>query len=579
MSTPDGSVLHRVNLRFSASGRFSTSVVADVQGRFAMQGWELGPAGPRSRFCVPVPNLIPTVGLPLEDGRTVLVEHGADTHQVSVLDAAGTPEQAPARMASCQLLPPPAGSTALAVGLRSENSRSVVLLVNRDGTTEVASVEGAPVHGWAAGESGLILATATGSVYLLDLTTGALQRLPPEIVPAGTVLLGVSGDHFLLAARADSGSRLFLGSRAAPPRELSLPDAAGSATPVAVDPAGDCAALVVERGATSRLMLVGGDGGRLVTSGHASLTPAAAWTEYGLWGIGSSPDRPAGYYWLPPGSTVPRWSTPAEDAPPEDTPPVRLETLPGAAGDLEAVVYGPDWRSAERVVLALHGGPRDHWRTAYDPSLRILADTGACVVALNQRGSTGYGRDFELAIKGCWGGPDLADVRAVAAWLRRCSAAVPALWGMSYGAYLALLAAAQEPEGWAACVAISPFVSAMSLDAVAGPRVRALIARLDGRRPIHDGLGERDLVRLAPRIRCPTLIAHGGQDRTIPVEQARAIVSAMTGSPAAARLHYLELPDRDHAVLRPHPEDVVLRAAISVISNGKVAGTHTSGRR
>ena len=228
----------------------------------------------------------------------------------------------------------------------------------------------------------------------------------------------------------------------------------------------------------------------MIRTGLTSLTPAAAWTEHGLWGIGSSPDRPAGYYWLPAGETELRWSTPAEDG-----PPVRLETVPGAAGDLEAVRYGPHWRNAPRIVLALHGGPREHWRTAYDPALRMLADTGACVLALNQRGSTGYGSDFELAIKGCWGGPDLADIRAVAAWLRWQGAAKPVLWGVSYGAYLALLAAAAEPEGWAGCVAVSPFASAPSLDAVAGPGVRALIARLDGCRPIHDGLGARDLGR------------------------------------------------------------------------------------
>ncbi|MBV9823177.1 MAG: S9 family peptidase [Actinobacteria bacterium] len=559
MSAAEGSVSHRINLRFSAEGRFSTSVVADRQGRFTLRAWELGPAGPRHRFDVAVPDLIPTVGLPLADGRTALVEHGVDSHRLTELDAEGRGGD-PIRLAPCALVPPPAGCSALAVGLRSEGSRSVVLLVDRDGATELAAVDGAPVRGWPAGDRGLILATATGTAYSLDLRTGALECLPDEIIPPGMVLLGVSGAHFLLAAQGNSGSRLFSGSRVAPPRELHLPEVAGSAVPVALDPSGRRAALVAERGATSQLVLVGEGGSRVVATGLTSLTPAAAWTEHGLWGIGSGPDRPAGYYHVPPGETAPRWSTPAEDG-----PPVRLETLPSAAGDLEAVRYGPDWRSAPQIVLALHGGPREHWRAAYDPALRMLAGTGACVLALNQRGSTGYGSDFELAIKGCWGGPDLADVLAVAAWLRRHGAANPVLWGVSYGAYLALLAAAAEPDGWAGCVAVSPFVSAASLDAVAGPRVRALIGRLDGCRPVEDDLGARDLVRLAPRIRCPTLIAHGALDRTIPVDQARAIVSAMIAGPAGNLLRYLEIPGRDHGVLRPHPDEAVMRAATDLI--------------
>jgi len=562
VSAPEQPVVHRINLRFSASGRYSTSVVADACGRFALQAWELGSAGPRHRFSVDVPDLVATVGLPLEDGRTVLVEHGPDAHRLTVLDPAGSAGPAPIRVAPCRLLPPPAGGGTLAVGLRHQASRSLVLLVEPDGVTELAAVKGPPVRAWPAGENSLVLAGAAGPAGLLDLRTGRLDRLPAELVPDGTVLLDATAGRFLLAAQGNAGSRLFVGSLSAPPRALSLPDAAGRATPVAVAPAGDQAALVVEHGAAGSLLLAGADGSRPVRPGLASLTPAAAWTEHGLWGTGSAPDRPPGYYWLPSGDSSVRWSTAAEDG-----PPARLVTVPGAAGELEAIGYGPDWRTAERVVLAVHGGPRDHWRAAYEPVLRMLAATGACVLAVNQRGSTGYGRDFELAVKGCWGGPDLADLRAVAAWLRRSGAGLPALWGTSYGGYLALLAAAAEPDGWAGCVAISPFASAASLDAVAGPQVRALIARLDGCHPVADDLGERDLVRLAGRIRCPTLIAHGALDRTIPVEQSRAIVSAMKGSPAGTLLRYLELPDRDHAVLRAAPGDPVLHAAFDLLAD------------
>ena len=61
------------------------------------------------------------------------------------------------------------------------------------------------------------------------------------------------------------------------------------------------------------------------------------------------------------------------------------------------------------------------------------------------------------------------------------------------------------------------------------------------------------------------MIAHGALDRTIPVEQARAIVSAMSAGPAGELLRYLEIPDRDHDVLRPSPDEAVLRAATSLI--------------
>lgn len=554
--------VRRTNPRFSASGRYSTSVVTDDAGRFRLEGWALGPSGPRRRFAVPVAEPERTIGLPNEDGLTLLVEHRSDASILAVLDGDGHRDRAPIHVEGCQLLPAPAGP-ALAVGLRRTRAGSRILLVGSDGVAELAAIEAPLVTGWPFGANRMLLGAADGSAYLLDLGSGRAERMPEELIPAGTVLLGVGTERFVLAQPRDSSSRLLLGSLSEPPRPLSLPVEAGRASPVAIRPDGRQLALVVERGAASRLMLLDHDGACTTADAGISMMPAGAWTADGLWGIGSSPDRPPGYFWLAPADTVPQWSTPAEDG-----PAARLESFTGADGaKLEAVVYGPDWRAAEQVVLALHGGPRDHWRMAFDPSLRILAGSGACVIALNQRGSTGYGLEFELAIKGCWGGPDLADVRAVAAGLRSRRPAgchPPALWGTSYGAFLALLAAAAEPSGWAACVAISPFASAERLHAVASARVRALIERLDALRPIEDDLATRDLVRLAPRIRCPVLIAHGLQDERIPVDQARAIVAAID----AAEVRYLELADRGHAVLRPHRDDAVLRAAIALVGSG-----------
>lgn len=555
--------VRRTNPRFSATGRYSTSVVTDDHGRFALEGWALGPSGPRRRFAVPVAEPERTIGLPSEDGRTALVEHRSGASTLTVLNGDGRRDRAPDDLEWCQLLPAPAGS-ALAVGLRRTGSGSRILLVHPDdGVTELAGIEAPLVTGWPFGPSRMLLGAADGSAYLLDLRSGLLERLPDELAPAGTVLLGVGTERFVLAQQWNSSWRLLLGSLSEPLRPLSLPAEAGRASPVAIGPDGRQLALVVERGAANQLMLLDHDGAFTIANAGASMLPAAAWTADGLWGIGSTPDRPPGYYWLAPAGTAPQWCPPAEDG-----PAARLESFAGADGaKLEAVVYGPDWRAAEHVVLALHGGPRDHWRLAFDPSLRILAGSGVCVIALNQRGSTGYGLEFELAIKGCWGGPDLADIRAVAAGLRNrrpAGSRPPALWGTSYGAFLALLAAAAEPDAWAGCVAISPFASAERLYGGASTRVRALIERLDARRPIEDDLGSRDLVRLGARIRCPVLIAHGGLDERIPVDQARAIVSAID----AAEVRYLELADRGHAVLLPHPDDAVLRAAIALVGSG-----------
>jgi dipeptidyl aminopeptidase/acylaminoacyl peptidase len=538
-------------------------VVTDDHGGFSLEGWGLESSGPRRRFALPVPEPTRIVGLPVEDGRTVLVDYA--TSMLTVLDGEGRPDRAPFAVEGARFFPAQAGA-ALAVGLRRTESGSRVLLVQPDGVVQAAAVDAPLSHSWPLGNGRMVLRAEDGSAYLLELGSGRADRMADESIPDGAVLLGTAAERLVLVDQQSWGCRLLLGSLTERTRVLPLPAGVGRATPVAVDPAGERLALVVQHGALSRLMLLDDCGSVPIGQAAAALLPAAGWTANGVWGIGSAPDRPSDYYWLAPAGGSLRWPTAAEPG-----PAARLENFQGADGTkLEAVAYGPDWHTADRVVLALHGGPRDHWRMSYDPTLRPLADSGTCVIAINQRGSTGYGSEFELAIKGCWGGPDLADIRAVAGQLRsrrRAGSRAPGLYGTSYGAFLALLAAAAEPDGWACCVAVSPFASAEALYASAGPRVRALLDRLDARQPVADELGPRDLLRLAPRIRCPVLIAHGRLDDRIPVEQARAIASAITGAP----LRYLELPDRGHAVLRPHPADAVLRAAIALLGGAAIA--------
>ncbi len=55
-----------------------------------------------------------------------------------------------------------------------------------------------------------------------------------------------------------------------------------------------------------------------------------------------------------------------------------------------------------------------------------------------------------------------------------------ALYGASYGAFLALLATAAVPDLWAATLAVAPLLSGERLHREAAPEVRAMIDRLGG---------------------------------------------------------------------------------------------------
>ncbi|MFB7907608.1 alpha/beta fold hydrolase [Kitasatospora sp. NPDC056076] len=276
---------------------------------------------------------------------------------------------------------------------------------------------------------------------------------------------------------------------------------------------------------------------------------------------------PAG--WRLDGSTQPgdgsRWQ------------PAQSLELAGPAGPLEAVVYGGDaWLSSPHLVLALHGGPADAWRLEFDPALQRMAAEGLAVVAPNQRGSTGYGVPHALAIRGAWGGPDLDDVLYLLEGIAGQRAALglepPALFGVSYGAFLALLAAAHAPtEQVARCAVVAPFLSGARLMAEAAPPVRALTTRLGGGDPILDARGPRDVLQLAHRLSAPLLVVHGNRDEVVPVGQSRSLRHELLriGRVEGADFRYVEAAGSGHEVLAEEGAAVLHELLAAFLRTGR----------
>ncbi|WP_327676554.1 S9 family peptidase [Kitasatospora sp. NBC_00458] len=237
--------------------------------------------------------------------------------------------------------------------------------------------------------------------------------------------------------------------------------------------------------------------------------------------------------------------------------PAQSLELAGPAGPLEAVVYGGDsWLSSPHLVLALHGGPADAWRLEFDPALQRMAAEGLAVLAPNQRGSTGYGLAHAMAIRGAWGGPDLDDVlyllEGIAGQRSALGLEPPALFGVSYGAFLSLLAAAHAPaEHVSRCAVVAPFLSGARLLAEAATPVRSLTTRLGGGEPIADARGPRDVLQLTHRIGAPLLVVHGDRDEVVPVSQSRSLRHELLriGRTEGADFRYVEAAGAGHEVL------------------------------
>ncbi|GIE75540.1 hypothetical protein Aph02nite_14900 [Actinoplanes philippinensis] len=573
-------ILSRSVVRFSTDGGRAACRATDHTGAQSLELWQLTPDGPRRTTTVAASGEAGQTQLVvLADGRTLHCGYRPGEQTVTLVHPDGRSTPLDGDSGPLRFLPAPNGSGWLATVLSPLGDGTLVSAVLADGVRR--EVGRLPGRAGGAGVSGAHLAVTVlmdgvPTVVRLDPATGRCTPLlaagdPLSGTPAH--LLTTGGEHVLLglsvarpagAAPAGPEHRLAVVSATGPARLMPggtrLP---GVTRPIAMDPGGRVALLTVVRGVRSelhRIDLSTGVAGTISVP-PGVLAPVGGCSPDGWWLPFSAPGQPCRFAWLPPGAAALR--TAGEPAGAAGWSGARVERLPGAAGPIEAVVYGPDWRGSPGVVLALHGGPDAHWDLAFDPFFQLMVRAGLTVVAPNQRGSTGYGPAHADAINGAWGDPDVADVLALAHGLRAGRAphaARPVVYGTSYGAFLALLAAAKEPQAWSGCAAIAPFRSAAALYPEAGPAVRNLIDRLGG-------LSDRsaDLDAVIDRVTVPVLLAHGQFDEAIPVSHSRALAGRL--SAAGRSVRYLEAPGRGHSVLRASLADPVTASLLAFLAD------------
>lgn len=566
-------VPRRLSFQFSADGEHGACVLAGASARPLVEAWSLAGARARSR-------LMPVDGVPLDgtqlvpcaDGRVLTILNGHDGHRVAVLSPHGSQPVGSPPGEALRGLPSRDPAVLAWLLLCHGGERTTLYAVEALGLDRrrVSHFEGrvaGPVW-WDADGRVLTAAVVAGGerrILRVDTVSGTTDRVgwpvaPLAVSPHGTVLGSATGPRGTIVGWLDAD-----GTRLRCPPDLS--GLAGSLRPLAFDPTGTRLALRVTEGARSRLLLgdVGTDELREVAL-PPGVIRAAGWGRRGLHLVFTTPADPATVVTVDEeGRLAP---LPPRHGP---RPSAAIERFDGPAGPIEAVCYG-DRRTARAVVVALHGGPEAAWEFAWEPVLRACAAAGIAVVAPNQRGSVGYGPAHRHALDGAWGGPDLDDVlhlgRGVIA---DRDGRPPALFGTSYGAFLALLAAAADPGGWSRCAAVSPFLSAERLHADASGPVRAMIDRLRGRDPADDTLGPRDLDVLAERIEVPVFCAHGARDDVIPAAHSRRIVERLRGSGRLepSDVHYRELADAGHDPLEGPGSAALMRELVAFLLEGQ----------
>ena len=129
---------------------------------------------------------------------------------------------------------------------------------------------------------------------------------------------------------------------------------------------------------------------------------------------------------------------------------VRYKSFDGL--DIPAIYYKPLQANAEHKAPALvwvHGGPGGQSRTGYFSLIQYLVNHGYAVLAVNNRGSSGYGKSFYKMDDRNHGDKDLKDCIAGKNWLASqdyIDGERIGIIGGSYGGYMTMAAMTFTPD-------------------------------------------------------------------------------------------------------------------------------------
>jgi dipeptidyl aminopeptidase/acylaminoacyl peptidase len=220
-----------------------------------------------------------------------------------------------------------------------------------------------------------------------------------------------------------------------------------------------------------------------------------------------------------------------------------LDTLPPIDATLEKVsafdgltipinVYLPKGRTGKLpTIVIFHGGPATSYAVRWSPYARFYLSLGYAVLEPNVRGSTGFGRAYEMADNREKRADWLKDLETVNAWTKNQSWCDPdrvVVWGQSYGGYTTLMALTRQPTLWRAGVDLYGVADLKQFLRTTDAAIRsAFIAEfgdLDNDGPL---LEEFSPMRDRDKIVAPLFVYAGQNDPRVPRSESDTIVRTL----------------------------------------------------
>jgi dipeptidyl aminopeptidase/acylaminoacyl peptidase len=412
----------------------------------------------------------------------------------------------------------------------------------------------------------LRLVSPAESVLLeLDLRGGARRVHPPEGKKELVAAAAYSADGERIFLATDGGgevSALLALDRSGKTLARWQPDpSTAMIDQLVVSPRGDLVAVRIDAGNRTDLRLLDAKTLRERTRPNVPLGTAliGEFTPDGerLTASLSLPDRPGDPFAvdLATGRLTPL----REDARPGLAGLARVETslatLPAFDGKvIPTNVYLPADRGGRRlpVVVHFHGGPSGSSRFGWNPWARFYAGRGYAWVEPNVRGSTGFGRAYELADNREKRGDVLRDMESVNAWVRAQPWADPdrvVIFGGSYGGWVVLMGLTRQQALWSAGVDLVGVADLRTLLRSTDQAIRAVFVDEFGDLEEDEALlAAYSPLPYAAAIERPLFVYQGANDPRVPRAESDAIVNALRrrGVP----VEYMIAPDEGHSLDR-----------------------------
>lgn len=222
---------------------------------------------------------------------------------------------------------------------------------------------------------------------------------------------------------------------------------------------------------------------------------------------------------------------------------------------------------APPLIVEVHGGPTSQRTTAFSAEVQFFTSRGYAVLLPNHRGSTGYGRDYMLKLRGAWGLYDVEDSATGAAYLAKQGQADQSrlvIKGGSAGGYTVLQSLVDKPGFYAAGINLfgvsNQFGLALETHKFEARYSDSLLGPLPAATDLYRA---RSPLFHADKIVDPVIVFQGEDDVVVPRNQSDAIVSSLKARGIAHEYHLYA--GEGHGFRKPETLEHYMKSALGFI--------------